>query len=386
MENIEGWANFKTVYESLKDSKKLKLRILICPINDARQAGSLENKYIKIANFLKENNINFTSGIKENHYIDLKTLYPELVLFPHPYDCLRVDHYNASIVSQYTKIGYITYGFMLSKSDDLHYKNPFFQFCTRIFVESEYYIQNFARYYSMEWAKKTCIASGQPKIDCYLGEQNEPDNYWPRPKSDKVKRIIIAPHWTIEWNNDDGTTSPGYCQFLSFKDIYLELPQKYPNVDFVLRPHPLLYNTLIEKELMTQEELNNYKKDFLSYNNTAIDSDALDYFDAFTSSDALITDGVSFLAEYLPSKKPILHLISDQYAGFNEFGENLVKNYYKAKKPEELIKFLDEVVIQSNDYLYTQRMNDMGKYLFLPSNGSGKFIAENIEKLLLGTK
>ncbi|KIE04801.1 hypothetical protein NF27_FW00150 [Candidatus Jidaibacter acanthamoeba] len=74
MENIEVWANFKTVYESLKDSKKLKLSILICPMNGARQTGSLENKYIGITNFLKENSINFISGIKGNHYIDLNTL------------------------------------------------------------------------------------------------------------------------------------------------------------------------------------------------------------------------------------------------------------------------------------------------------------------------
>ena len=50
------------------------------------------------------------------------------------------------------------------------------------------------------------------------------------------KTIIIAPHHTID-NNPDLSIST----FLLYSDFYLQLPLLYPEVNFVFRPHPLLF-------------------------------------------------------------------------------------------------------------------------------------------------
>lgn len=56
-------------------------------------------------------------------------------------------------------------------------------------------------------------------------------------KNKTRKQILLCPHHTINTKELD------LSNFLTYSDLFLELPQLYPDVDFIFRPHPLLkYN------------------------------------------------------------------------------------------------------------------------------------------------
>ena len=132
---------------------------------------------------------------------------------------------------------------------------------------------------------------------------------------------------------------------------------------------------------MTKQEIDKYYAFWNDLPNTSFCNES-DYFDIFKSSDALITDCGSFLAEYLPTRKPIMLLVNSNSIGYNEVGCKLVESYYKAYSNREIREFLDEVVLHENDYMKQQRLNNL--HLVKPNaNGAGKFIVETIKRELL---
>ena len=81
-----------------------------------------------------------------------------------------------------------------------------------------------------------------------------------------------------------------------------------------------------------------------------------EYMDIIRSSDVMITDCASFLAEYLPTKKPLIRLINKDGISLNELGEKVSSEYYKSYDNDMLSQIFNEVVIKNNDYLKEKRL------------------------------
>ena len=64
------------------------------------------------------------------------------------------------------------------------------------------------------------------------------------------KTIIIAPHHTIEAKFRN---SIGLSNFLEYAELFQELPKKYPQIDFIFRPHPLLRDISTKPHLGTRK-------------------------------------------------------------------------------------------------------------------------------------
>ena len=148
-----------------------------------------------------------------------------------------------------------------------------------------------------------------------------------------------------------------------------------------MKPHPNLFPSL---ELQTNGEWNkdrqdNWKKEFLDNNNTQIIENGL-YDDLFLTSDAMINDSVSFIAQYLPTLKPFLLCENTKGPGYNEWGQNIADSYYKAHNEEDVIKFIKKVLIQGNDYMLNERKNALKRNIFIPNIGAGNYIKEYLKK------
>ena len=70
----------------------------------------------------------------------------------------------------------------------------------------------------------------------------------------------------------------------------------------------------------------------------------------FRTSDWLITDCNSFLYEYLPTNKPVIHLINDKSVGHNEYGQKLISGYYPAKNIEETNQLLEQLLLPESGW------------------------------------
>ena len=74
------------------------------------------------------------------------------------------------------------------------------------------------------------------------------------------------------------------------------------------------------------------------------------------NSDAMITDCISFLSEYLPVQKPVFHLRTEkQQDDFLEIVKEIAKTYYQIHDTNELEAMFNKVIIEGDDYLMNER-------------------------------
>ncbi|MDB2393907.1 hypothetical protein N9V99_00640, partial [bacterium] len=107
-----------------------------------------------------------------------------------------------------------------------------------------------------------------------------------------------------------------------------------------------------------------------------------DYIDLFKLSSAMITDSGSFLAEYLPSKAPLLLLKSNHSVGYNTLGAELIKQYYSTSDYDGIQSFLNKQVIEEFDPMEQNRQAFL-KRIWTPDEGpSSDLIVKHIKEKL----
>jgi hypothetical protein len=145
---------------------------------------------------------------------------------------------------------------------------------------------------------------GSPKLDNLVSRTRSTNKASRRhAKSDATKlHLIWAPHHSYDEN---------WLNFGNFADIYQQMlrwAEANPDVFVLLRPHPFLFSTMTGREIIKKKRLNRWVAAWSALPNTAIDYGD-DFVAAFLSSDAMLTDGISFLAEYpLCTGRPVIFL------------------------------------------------------------------------------
>ncbi|MBD5447569.1 MAG: hypothetical protein HDR32_07480 [Treponema sp.] len=174
----------------------------------------------------------------------------------------------------------------------------------------------------------------------------------------KRKRIIIAPHHTIK-----NKVLP-LSNFLALSDFILELPRKYPEIEFIFRPHPLLFINMINEGVWTDKKVEQYIANIKD--SGMIYSVGGDYFDIFVNSDAIIHDCASFIYEYLFTNNPCCFVAKKGYKKvISSLGKACLKNYTIAFNKNQIEDFVEKVVIASKDVLRESREHFTTKYLKL---------------------
>ena len=161
------------------------------------------------------------------------------------------------------------------------------------------------------------------------------------------RKIVIAPHHTIDKCEDALSLST----FPAHADFFLRLPAMFPEVDFVFRPHPLLFVRLATPKWWGEAKTREYVERMKAHSNVEFQQGG-DYFETFASSDALVHDCGSFLAEYFYTGRPQCYL-SDGSGRLERqllpFSEKLYSNTYHAVSDDDIVRFIREVVIEGRD-------------------------------------
>lgn len=214
------------------------------------------------------------------------------------------------------------------------------------------------------------VISGSPKLDQRFDKDYKVNDPWKQQNKPK-KRIIWAPHYNSKtpknmYKNDG---------FWKLHETMFNIAEKFKDkVQFVFRPHPVLYPTLISE--WGEKKTDRYYAKWNNLENGQIFEG--DFADLFMMSDAMIMDSCSFMAEYTAFDKPLFHTVTDtSRTNLNEFGEMLYENFYKTENDLEndIEKFIQEVVIKGNDYKAEQRHQFVQKYF---GKINGKTASENI--------
>lgn len=219
---------------------------------------------------------------------------------------------------------------------------------------------------------KNIVVTGSMKIAKLFDPGYTPVDVW-KPQETRKKRIIWAPH------HEDKTSMDMY-QYDAFYDLYnvmFDIAEKYKDqVQFAFKPHPLL-KTKLDRYWGTELREEYYAR-WANLENGQLEEG--EFIDLFLTSDAMILDSISFIAEYTATKKPALFTVgSHSRTLFNTLGEELFNMMYHAYAKENMLKsicaFIEDVVIGGKDIYAEKRAAYVDAYLAPPNHQTA---AENV--------
>lgn len=277
----------------------------------------------------------------------------DIFFFANPYDQMTDKMYSVEYLSQNVLTAYVPYGYsgLLNYSMSV-FKMKEYTYFWKIYTETQTISKMIKQFQNIKVNNLEVV--GYPKMDC-LSDMNIEKSTNPL--------IIISPHHTVR----DIKGYLNISNFLNLADFYIELFEKYSNVDFIFRPHPLLFVTLSQDDMWGKQKVEEYITKLTNSPNVKYEAGG-EYFTSFKKSWAIINDCGSFLAEYFYFDKPQCYILQNEsktIEQFTSFGQELLKHTYNAYTEKDIIDFIDNVVLKQNDFKQEERIDFAQKEVML---------------------
>ena len=261
----------------------------------------------------------------------------DIVFLPVPYEISHSKYNLINLIEAGLLPAIVNYGFFRSRFDrERLIASIQYSLFWKVFCETKYNLQEFY-HYSIIKGKNT-ILTGYCKMDDY------------RPYNHKInkKTVLIAPHHSVDGGFNDVLA---LSNFEKYSDFFLELPDIYPEIDFIFRPHPALFLVMEKNDFWGKEKTDRYISEMRAKRNVRY-SDGGDYFSDFSISDGIIQDCGSYLVEYFYTLKPQCYLLKsekDIEEKFVELGARCLEHCYIAYDKNNILDFIDTVILEEND-------------------------------------
>lgn len=269
------------------------------------------------------------------------------------------EEYRIEFVSKSYRTCYLSYGFLMVNELDYQFGQSFHQSAWAVFASTE----REKREYDKRCRRRhpNAVISGYPKFDIYSSV----------PARSAGRAIVIwAPHWTIL----DVYPGLNFGTFAENREAIVGLMRRHREIDFYFKPHPNLKFACVKSGLFTEDEYEDFLVRLESMDNVKVWKHG-GYFELFKNSSALITDSISFIAEYLPSGKPLLFLERSDRARMTEEAEAILGLHYKDSQFSSLDEFIETVVF-GVDFMAERRAAALGPLLNYHGPGSAQFIVD----------
>lgn len=362
---------YQNLYDNLSKNSKFKLFVVIQP-TIVYSKEQQDKDVATLKSYFEDQQIPYILGFdNEGKSINLrKELSPDIIFYPQPYlgiypEALRYNQFYDKLLCYYP------YAFWMSRGA-WSYDQPLHRLAWKLFYPTDLHKQE-AHLYSFAKGRNMEIV-GYPTADDFLADNH--NDIW-KPQLCPKKRVIWAPHFTI--------VSSGYTKqsnFLNIGEDMLDIAQKYNDkIQFVFKPHPRLFSELCKYPGWGEERAKEYYRKWGKMENTQVETG--EFVDLFMTSDAMIHDCGSFAVEYHYSGNPVMYIAKDfeeQVASKNDFGKIAMNLHYVGKCKQDIINFIENVVLAGEDPLKPQRQQFLKDYLIPPH---GKTVAENTMDVLL---
>ena len=271
----------------------------------------------------------------------VKAIAPDVIFRQSPWDADLPPAFHTGELG-FARLCYVPYyGLQITERHargaqtvDLHSDSPFHRACWRIFCEGEDIRREHRATAVLQGMN--VVATGHPKLARLARAAREP-GVWPIGRgADRPRafRLVWAPHHAI---------GDGWLDFGTFDRTHRDMLNwagEASDIDFVLRPHPLLFDGIRVSGGAAAEALDRFIADWNALPNTAID-DLSDYARLFAASDALVTDGVSFIVTYQFFDKPLVFIERPDHVPFNALGERAVSSVERVADVEAARRLVD---------------------------------------------
>ena len=358
--NLSMW-RYQHLYELMLRCDRFKVYVFLTPFpqySEQEQKKDID----ELKAFFDSKQISYF----EQNACDIEfDINPDILFYPQYYFDVLARNIDAKKFRNRLLCAY-PYGFT-DVYDFWAYNNYFHNAAWKLFYPTQCNLNDAKR---LAFNKgKNVVITGYPNADDFLAPQI--NDVW-KTQSIPKKRIVWAPHFTIEKNH-----SPiFFSTFLTFSKFMQEVAKEYSSeIQFAFKPHPRLQTELYKHKAWGKENADEYYNWWANQEYTQLETG--NFIDLFKSSDALIHDCGSFSIEYFYTKKPAMYLCRDLEEikkTKNEVGKAALDVHYIGKTENDIINFIDNVVLKNDDPLKERREAFFNKYL-LPPNG--KTVAQN---------
>jgi len=350
------------VYKLMEQDKRFEPIVVVCPNIWYGEEYMLREMDRAYSSFLTRG-YNVIKALNETtqQWLDVKKeIKPDIVFFTYPGKMTKSEYYVYNFLDCLTV--YVPYGFMAANIQRDQYDLVFHNLIWRCYYETTIHKEMAKKYATNKGVN--VVITGFPMCDVFWDSAYTPKDVW-KVKDKNVKRIIWAPHHTLENNKKQYA----YSNFLTDYQFMLDIAKQFEGrIQIAFKPHPVLKPTLYSHPGWGKERTDAYYKTWLTIENGQLEEG--DYIDLFLTSDAMILDSISFISEYCYTGKPSLFLIRDDTIinKFNEYGRMTFDLVYKASNHNDILDFINITVLNKNDPLSKERQAFIDKYLTPPNN------------------
>lgn len=338
----EVFSSFQTIYESAVENEKFIAYIVTQPHISNQQGVQGQNPAFE---YLKTIYLNVINAYENGKWFDLKSLKPDYVFYTRPYMTHYYSEYSPKVVRQYAKVCFHQYSYDMDKTADFYevYNYPFLSNVTFVF--------NSAPSSAKRVKKMICGSGVYPQVLC-LGFTRF--DLIQRDRCQTVhhdrKTILWIPRWTAQKKQGK---KQGH--FFLYMNSFMDFAEAHKDIDFIIRPHPLMFANFLNLGLCTQEWIDSFYEKCNDLGNVSIDTDK-DYFPSLKQADIMLADYSALVVEFFVMGKPIIYC--DDASTFNEEAKRMDSVLYHAKKWCDIKqKIID--LLAGNDELKIERLQEI---------------------------
>ncbi|MBR1806369.1 MAG: CDP-glycerol glycerophosphotransferase family protein, partial [Selenomonadaceae bacterium] len=347
------WCGDK-LYNMFANNPRFEPTIFLC----RSEESTLDDSRHDFEQF-KSRGLNAVAVFDENE----ETEPQDVIIFLRPYTDILPKNFRPAAMTPQTLWAHILYGFKVS-SMDFDATQPLYRLAWKIFFETVAALKFFDKHCAIGVHRG--VVSGYPRLDVLFDAAKQFSFPWKMTRPDATK-IIWAPHWTIF--DEDSPYYYGTFQH-NFRFMY-EFAKSHPETSWVVKPHPRLAFIAVKKGLFeSAEAYEDYLQAWNDLPNAQVFTGGY-YHDIFATSDGMIQDSGSFLAEYQYTHKPMIYLTRDERP-FNELGKRILDVSYcvDGRDFDGIAALIRKVFVDGNDPLKDARQKLFDELLnYVKRNG-----------------
>lgn len=343
--SLSMW-RYEELINVLKNDARFNVHIILYPFV-TYSIDSQRQSIDQLESYFNSESIIYVNGFLHNFDIEnyVKNIDPDILFYQMPYDgvynnYLEYDNHLDKLIC-YTHYGMSTIGGGRGNNSKFH------NLAWRIYLRTKIHQQIAIK----ETYNKGCntVVVGENNHDKIRDKKSF---YEWRNLNSCTKKIIWAPHWSV---------LPGHAlyrdSFLWLSEFMLQVADSYRGkIEIVFKPHPNLKSLLYQHPQWGKQKTNAYFEAWRKGKYTNVEEG--DYKSLFATSDALIHDSGSFVAEYLFTENPVLFTCKSKGAirkEHNKFGKMCYDLHYFASTTNEIKQFINGVLLKGIDPLKKKR-------------------------------
>ena len=320
---FEAWDSLAGIYSLMAEDSRFEVTVISIPRRFSAEADFAEEDEVShYFDTQKVPHLRFNFEDSFEGLENLKELKPDYLFINYPWQRNYQLGYRVDQLSEFTRVCYVPYysaPLIIEPGQEgvaPHlYMQRSHQLASLIFTQDKNVQLAYAK---TSRGNHHVYLTGTPKIDALVNKVSSGEKSWPLDNPGNFK-MIWAPHHSY---------SPAWLNFGNFPTMFQQMlgfAKEQPTVDIVLRPHPLMFRTLIDRAVIPEHVIHIWLEQWNSLSNTAVDAED-DVALLFGAADLMVTDGISFLGEYpLATNKPGIFFENPEHWPLSDLGELAAK-------------------------------------------------------------